>query len=147
MSTPDFVTILTSAGRLLMTKRIALGQDGRPVIREYDNARRFDFATADIASLAELAAVLNRLSPQQCVIRGRLREGIAPRGALRRLYPRDENGKREPATIEPAEHHWLLLDLDSLDCPDGLDPIADPEHGIEHAVRLLPPEFHGASCW
>jgi hypothetical protein len=48
VSAADFVTTLTAAGRLRMTKRIRLGVDGQPAIDEYDNAKRFDFGTANI---------------------------------------------------------------------------------------------------
>jgi hypothetical protein len=53
----------------------------------------------------------------------------------------------EPATIEPAAHHWIPLDLDSIDCPDWLDPVHEPDRTVEYVVCQLPEVFHGATCW
>jgi hypothetical protein len=86
--------------------------------------------------------------PTTFVVRGRPAEGIDRHYAYRRLHPRTQSdGTIEPATIEPAEHRWIPLDLDSIPCPEWLDPVHEPARTVEYVVSQLPEEFHGVTCW
>ena len=38
-----------------------------------------------------------------------------------------------------------MIDVDKLPLPAGLDLLQDPAQAIEHAVSLLPSEFHNSS--
>jgi hypothetical protein len=40
--------------------------------------------------------------------------------------------------------HWVMLDIDNLKAPHGLNPIS--EGAIEHAISQIPKEFHDADC-
>jgi hypothetical protein len=142
----DFVTVITAAERLLMTKRIVRGHAG-PVVRDYDNAKKFDFTTVEIAAgLEGLAKVLDGLTPRQCIVLGQHIDGAPTHNARRLLHPRPEEG--EVATLEEAAHHWLPIDLDAIECPSGLDPIANPETAVAYVVRsILPPEMHEAAVY
>ena len=63
--------------------------------------------------------------------------------ARRRSRARED----QPATLEAAARHWIPLDLDSIPCPAGIDPLFEPDRVVEHVVELLPEEFHGAQCF
>lgn len=81
-------------------------------------------------------------------MRGKPAAGVDLRNARRRLHARKaRDGSTEPATIEGAARHWIPLDVNSIACPDWLDPVREPDRAVEHIVGLLPKEFHGATCW
>jgi hypothetical protein len=147
---PDFVTVLTTKGPLA-TKRIVWAPSAtKPTIEPYGNAKVFSISEHAVGSIADLVQLLSRL--EDCVtsfvVRGRPSEGIDRNYAYRRARPRTKSdGTVEPATIEPAGHHWIPFDLDSIDCPGWLDPVDDPDHAVEYVVNQLPEEFHGATCW
>jgi hypothetical protein len=146
----DSVTVLTSRGPLA-TKRINCTPGAvKPTIEPYGNAKVFSISEHAVGSINDLAQTLSNL--EECLtafmVRGRPAEGIARHYAYRRIHTRmKSNGTIEPATIEPAAHHWIPLDLDSIDCPDWLDPVHEPDRTVEYVVSQLPKEFHGATCW
>jgi hypothetical protein len=140
----DFVTVLTSKGPLL-TKRWTC-KNKKSTCIPYDRAATFDVKMVPVAGLAELAGVLDKLTEFQAVIHGALQPelGKCARDIPRRLYPR---GDDEPATITEATHFWVLLDVDGIPCPEGLDPVTEPERAAAHVISLLPEEFHDAAHW
>jgi hypothetical protein len=150
MSAIDSVTILTTKGPLA-TKRITWPPGAtKPVIEAYGNAKHFSISEAPVSGIDDLAFVLNsvQLRPISFLARGKPAEGIDRRNTRRRLHPRRaKDGTVEPATLEPAPRHWIPLDLDSIPCPDWLDPAHEPDRAVEHAISRLPEEFHGATCW
>jgi hypothetical protein len=100
-----------------------------------------------VSNLAELAGILDNLNKHQAVIHGGLigcAVGELAKKIPRWLYPRGDDA---PATIEETPHYWTLLDVDGIPCPEGLDPIAEPERGAAYVISLLPEEFHGAAYW
>jgi hypothetical protein len=142
---PDVVTVLTTHGPL-MTKRISRGAAGEPILRDYDDAKHFDMASAEIRGVDDLAAKLDNLTARQCVVLGRVIDGVETRNVRRLLYPDSKTG--EPATLESAPHYWLPIDLDAVDCPAGLDPIGHPEDAVDHVVaELMPAELRGVDVY
>jgi hypothetical protein len=100
-----------------------------------------------ITGLVELASVLDNLDQHQAVIHGgvighEIDEVV--KCIPRWLYPRSEDA---PATIREASHHWVMMDVDGIQCPDGLDPVAEPERAAAHVISLLPEEFYGTAHW
>jgi len=150
VSDVDSVTVLTTKGPLA-TKRITrLPGAARPVIEAYCKAAHFSISEAPVSGIDTLAAVLNsvELRPTSFLVRGKPAEGIDRWSARRRLHARKaKDGTVEPATLEPVARHWIPLDLDSIACPDSLDPVHEPDRAVEHVVALLPGEFHGATFW
>ncbi|HUI35445.1 MAG TPA: hypothetical protein VLX67_07965, partial [Stellaceae bacterium] len=150
MSGADMATILTTRGPLA-TKRITLPPGAtRPVIEPYGNAAFFSILEAPVSGIDDLAVVLNwvELRPTSFLVRGKPAEGIDRRNARGRLHARKaKDGTVEPATLESAVRHWIPLDLDSIACPNWLDPVHEPDRAVEHVVDLLPAEFHHATCW
>ncbi len=146
----DSVTVLTTKGPLA-TKCITLPPGAtRPVIEAYGKAAYFSISEAPVSGIDDLAAVLNSVELRQTsfLVRGKPAEGIDRRNARRRLHARiGKDGTVEPATLGPVARHWIPLDLDSIACPDWLDPIHEPDQAVEHVVDLLPEEFHGTTCW
>jgi hypothetical protein len=150
VSGADSVTVLTTKGPLA-TKRISLPPGAtRSVIEPYGNAASFGIWEASVSGIDDLAALLSTVEwrPTSFVVRGKPVAGVDRRNAKRRLHARkSKDGTVEPATIESAARRWVPLDLDSIACPDWLDPVHEPDLAVEHVVGLLPEEFHGATCW
>src|SRR6266851_1435771 len=141
---PDFITVARAADRKLMTKVFFVDPDGREQTRSYDKGYLFNFSTATVACLDDLARVLDGLDKHSCVIYGRLIEGTSM--PCRRLLNADAK-TGDPATIEDATHSWVLLDIDKLAIEgDEFDPVAEPERAAEYTRSKLPSEFHGARC-
>ena len=141
----DTITVLTTKGRVLATKRITAIQGGPPKIENYGTARRFSFNEWPVSSFDEMADALADLQEraQSFLVRGKPIDGIDRNNAPRRLRPRGD----EPATLIAQARHWLALDVDSVPCPAGIDPIWEPDAVVEHVVELLPEEFHGVSVF
>jgi hypothetical protein len=136
----DFITVLTTKSRVL-TKRVSQGVNGHLVLRDYDNVKRFArFETISVTGLADLAEVFNRISPNTAAVIGKTTDA-AVMGARRLMYDDPKTGER--ATLIATAHYWVPIDLDSVPCPEGLDPIADPEAAVTHTVhQYLPAEMY-----
>ena len=150
----DTITILTSVDgkdRKLATKRItALPNGGPPKIEDYGKATLFGIEEVAVSSFDDMATVLAHLGhqPYSFIVRGKLVDGIDRARALRRVRPhKRKDGTVEPATLEPVGRHWIALNVNSLPCPDHIDPLFDPDQVVEYVVDTLPPEFHGASVY
>jgi len=95
----DFVTIATSRGPRL-TKRWYRDGTGALQSEAADRAKTFDFNTVRIGSLDDLQQVIAGLGPTQCLILGRVKDGVDPCGCLRRSKDRagelDDRGYRAP---------------------------------------------------
>jgi hypothetical protein len=121
------------------------------VVRSYGRGYRVRAYEHPVTDIFTLAAVLNQTAtdPKKCAIRGGIVPGLEMEAevmsVLRRLYDRAAQG--EKATFEPRARCWVALDLDHVDLPASVDPIADTEHIIEAALEQLPTEFQDASCW
>src|SRR4051794_5814281 len=116
----DTLTVLTTKGPLA-TKRIVAGPTGPPKIEDYGKAQRFSFAEWPVASFAELAAALRSLQhrPHSFVVRGKPADGIDRSDSPRRLHSRTG----QPASLLAPPRYWLALDLDSIPCSAGIDPL------------------------
>src|SRR5208282_5430625 len=116
----------------------------------YGNAAFFGITEAPVSGIVDLAALLSmvELQPTSFLVRGKPAVGVDRRYARRRSHPRKaKDGAAEPATLEDAPRHWIPIDLDSITCPEWLDPVYEPDRAVEHVVGLLPEEFHGVTCW
>jgi hypothetical protein len=147
---PDCVTVLqavdqrwtTVNGKLKrtlprLTKRIT--EDG---IEDYDRAQLFDPSAWQLDCTEDVFELLTILEPQTAaaIIRGALKPDFADRGEVLRRY-RDHHG--DTAAFAPAARQWLMVEVDSLPCPPGVDP-KDPELAGGAARMVLPKEFRSA---
>jgi hypothetical protein len=147
----DTMTVMRTFGPLA-TKRITFNKPtGSYNFDNYGKAALFSILEHPVSDIHELAKVFDLIGKdaQSFVVRGKPIEGIDRQRAQRRLYPRKNKttGKIEPATLEDADRHWLLVDVDGVPCPDYIDPIHEPDAVVEHVVSLLPPELDGVTCW
>jgi putative DNA primase/helicase len=152
-STPvavDFVTILTAKGYRL-TKQIWVSADQKGWWSEdYDRPTHFDFARKAVKGLDDIKRVLDEIGQDSCPILGRLKDGVDPKGTLRRLLDRKcDDGTLEPATIEDTPHFWLPIDVDSLEARDDRGKfwsLGNPERAVHCVLQRLPSEFQAADC-
>ena len=100
----DFITILTSAGGNILTKRhTPTGTIEAP------NETLFTSKAVPVRSIEELAAALD-CPPSSCVIIGKLRDGVNPYRPHRRLLYAAHDGT--PPTYDETAHTFAIVDLD-----------------------------------
>ncbi|WP_363348288.1 hypothetical protein [Methylocystis echinoides] len=114
-------------------------------ISDYDSAARFQMMKVDIANLQSLFDLLSTLQhrPDCCLVHGAIVEGTNTNYARRLM--RDDMKTGERATLFDVPRRLLALDLDSVPCPDWLDP-RDLEAVTRYLRKLLPEAFHGVAC-
>lgn len=148
------VMILRTTGSALATKRWRWNPTLRQWSkRSYEAGAFFLAEEQPVASLAELADVLERIGqdPRAFIVRGALldaaREQLArvpPRPIRRRKYAK---GSMPPMFTETLRR-WMMIDIDKWPLPGWADLADDPDTVIDHTIHaLLPPEFHDAECW
>jgi hypothetical protein len=150
--TADQIVVLTSTLQKLATKRVVASRNGPPVIEDYPRgSTHFRFEEWPVASFDEMAAALATLQTQaySFVVRGRILEGTERQRAQQRLLHarRGKNGNLVLATLAAQARRWIAIDLDSIPCPTGIDPLYDVDAVVEYVISLLPDAFHGASCF
>jgi hypothetical protein len=119
-------------------------------LRGLRRRRVFSFQELTITCLDDLKSILDEIGTRSCLILGRLKDGVDPSNALRRLHDhKNDDGTFEPATVEDTKHYWLPIDADSVDPRDqegAFDPLAQPERTLACVVRQLPQELKIADC-
>lgn len=135
----DKITILRHAHNLLAkTWRV----DG--TIKQYDEAKFFTFAEAEIRDLAHLSRMLTKLQddPRRCVIRGKyVGDELAK---FRDSEHQDGKVRRALDYFDDQPLHAVLLDVENFK-PLMSDPMDDPLEAIaEFIIRQLPEAFHSA---
>ncbi|MGD9925448.1 MAG: hypothetical protein AB7V13_28975, partial [Pseudorhodoplanes sp.] len=109
--------------------------------------------TVDILSLDALETELRLLNKESrhCFVAGAIIDG-SDRNNMRRIkYEHKRTDKKTGETIidKPTLHdvprHLIPLDVDSLPCPDGIDP-TDLIAAASYIKSQLPPVFHHAAC-
>jgi hypothetical protein len=135
---PGDVTILRAPGRRLTKLITETGIVG------YDNVLRFEREAVRIETVEDLAGLLEDLAGQTdaCIIRGVLKPEFAgQRLVLRRS--RDHPGVA--ARFAEVPRSWLMVDLEHVACPPGIDP-TDPVLVGGALRRYLPDPFKAARC-
>ena len=143
------VTILRCPWPHRATKLARRNPDGCVEMLGYAAGWRFAVEEHDAGGFADLAAVLDRIvaDPRAFVMRAEPLPGIDRRHARRLLHPyHEEDGTVTAPTFREVPRAWVILDIDSIPAPDGLDPL-DGKSVAEHCRRLLPPAWQTASCW
>lgn len=108
--------------------------DGR--VRPYRAGKHFRCEELACSSLHDLHAILMSLQDMQraFVIRG---EPVGD-GTLA-----DAIVRRTKVNFRDAPRRWLMLDIDGVPSPPGMEPLSN--EALAHVVAMLPPEFHDAS--
>ncbi len=135
ITTDDSITLLRTqiapgGKRLLATKTWTMGTDGAPKLRNYDQAKTFDFASYELTGAESLFAVLAKLEsmPSICAVRGTLRDG------------EPTTGQRTKERLLETAHRWVALDLDSIQADRDYD-WSNPDEcraAAEYLRSLLP---------
>ena len=137
----DTITVI----RARRGKRLAktVHADGR--IEDYDEPKRFDLFSCQVSSLEALVRPLTKLlaRPDCAVVRG-VPIDPARRLDVRRLAYADRK-TGDPATLEPAPHAWVALDMDRVERPAYV-PADDLLACAEIAIQRLPSVFRSAAC-
>jgi hypothetical protein len=110
----------------------------------YEGASAFEVEAARIDRVEDLAELLEDLAGRSdsCVIRGALRPGFAGHPKVLRRS-RDRPGVE--ARFVEVPRTWVMVDVEHLPCPPGVDP-TDPLM-VGGAVRMhLPAPFRVARC-
>ncbi len=119
-----------------LVKAHRLNGTGQVESSPYDNAVSFTAHSFEAADIRSLAAVLTELSQRNdsVLIRGEPKLGYDQPGRRRTL----ENFRAVSGGVP-----WVMLDVDGVPVPDGVDPLS--REAIEAVVAQLPEPFHGAS--
>ncbi|OAN54030.1 hypothetical protein A6A04_12345 [Paramagnetospirillum marisnigri] len=128
----------------MATKIHRLTADGGVETVAFGDAYFYSYVRFEASNIDEVAQRLQRLQRERktFVVRGRLLPSANRRHTYRLLHPKPDR----PATFEKAARAWIMVDVDeAVDCPEGLDHIADPGAAAAHVVTMLPDEFKGAS--
>jgi hypothetical protein len=113
-------------------------------IEDYDSALLYRASAWRLDGVGDFAGLLAHLEPQAnaCIIRGTLKREFAAHEAVYRRYA-EHHG--DTAAFAPAARQWLMVELDSIPCPPGVDPV-DPELAGGAARLVLPAAFRSARC-
>ena len=146
----DTVTILTTQGKILATKR-HVWDGSRFETHPYGEARTYTTEVVEVADLAGLSELLDRLeqAPKSFVVRAQPLEGNPPK--VRRLLHRDNQAKTDAEAgpffePHPEGRHWVCLDLDKAPVPPETVGEGPCPAVVRWAVeKYLPAAFHGVS--
>ena len=139
MSAPDSVTVLRCAPGRRATKLITGRPDGSASVDGYDTGRNFSVAEHPVASIHELAALLDRLSrdASRFVIRGEPRPDINRR-RCRRLLHRTRRPGISPLS---ARHRGNGRSWTSTTCPGPIGSILATASWPRSIARTLLPSL------
>lgn len=161
---PNAVPLLgTLSEKLLLTKVWRKAPDGTPTKVEPDHAARFRhrpflMKPSGVRALAEFIRLYASFK-NRAIIRGALtRPHAATKHVKRRTKYTDGNPNApegSPARraippyfrSAPNGRSWVLLDVDDLRVPAGLDPQHDPKAAMEYVLSKLPACFHDCTCF
>lgn len=130
MSNVDKITVLTGHyGPAAKT----FHADGRT--EPYKAGKFFSWEELEVSSLDDLAALLTQIqdASRSFIIRG------VPTTALNAHEP----VRRTKENFKDAPHHWLMLDIDKVSLPSGVEPVS--EEALTFILSLLPTEFQNVS--
>jgi hypothetical protein len=145
---PDIVVVLAGCDpEKLATKRFEPDPTSPTgwTVESYGLASCFDAYRYYCPTVVDLYRLLRgaNAKPRCFVMRGALRPGLSP-DYVRRTKHADPKTGEAPFFHEVARS-WVAFDFDSVEVPEGLDPL-DAEGAGKHLRGLLPPEFRNVSC-
>lgn len=129
-----------------LTKTISGGTPAGYSIQGYSQVKWFMAGTVAIEDLHALSALLKQMEaePQAALIRGALHPDADISEPLRRRKHLPEEPANEAPFVDQAIH-WMMIDIDKLRLPQGLELLDSPEEAIKFAISQLPQEFHDSS--
>ena len=141
------LTVLRAVSDKPATKVFRRDRKGNVIKQAFGREMHFSAEAVPLADIRALAEVLRRLEGDKraFVVRGELVEGANP-ARTRRLMNKDTTTGEEAAFRSKARS-WVMIDIDGMACPAGVDPVTDPEGAVEYVIGKLPLEFQDATCW
>ena len=129
-----------------LAKVINKGPDGTALKQAYDNCTWFTLRQPEVNNIDELSALLTKLETRtsRMIIRGLPHEEADISVRVRRKTFSSKSTPQLTPFIDVAVP-WLMIDVDKLTLPAGLDLLQDTAQAIEHVVSRLPDEFHNSS--
>ena len=129
-----------------LTKTISGGTSAGYSIQGYSQVKWFMAGTVEIEDLHALSALMKQMEtePQASLIRGALHPDADTSKLLRRRKHLPEEPANEAPFVDQAIH-WMMIDIDKLRLPQGLELLDAPEEAIKFAISQLPQEFHDSS--
>lgn len=137
----NLMVLRCTRDHLKATKEFEKQKDDTIKKTSFKAGMQFRHEQIPVSSIYDLDKVLTLLmtEPQKFVVRGQLKEGM---GAV--VFRRS---KKENAAFDPCARHWVMLDIDKLDLPDGFDPVKDPDAVVLWIIGQLPDFFGGVTCY
>jgi hypothetical protein len=108
-------------------------------VQPYRAGKNFQWTDVGCSSLDDLFGILLDLQSQRgtFVVRGEAIDKTTSSQWVRRRV----NGN--DATFQDCSHYWVMLDVDGVVAPTGIDPTSG--EALEYVLSLLPHEFQGVS--
>jgi hypothetical protein len=138
------MTILKSLG-IALCKRFE-GSDKHPYPT---SVKRFWAHTEQVNNIRDLSKLLTHLEqnePNACIVRGGLVEGVDLSSSIFRRLRRPEDEDLNSSPLVDVAQPWIMVDIDKLPLPEGIDLIGNTEQAIAFAIAQLPIELHRCSC-
>ena len=123
---------VTLAKTIVVENGIILAQRPAP------NAFLFAFSEVPVRDIASLTEAIEAAAERREIA---VRAKANRRQGRRAIYDDPEKG---PAGLTVVPRCWVAFDWDGIEA-DG-DPLTQPEIGVLHALRRLPPAFRDVSC-
>jgi hypothetical protein len=137
----DTLVILTALSGMRLAKSFSWNNiTQKPAETKPEMPKHFAVHEREVDSFEGMVEILEDVQthPNQAVIRG------APKATTNRSKTvRRSRGK--DATFEACPRRCLMVDIDSLTAPEGVDPL-DADEAVEFILPLLPEPFQAASC-
>jgi hypothetical protein len=150
------ITIMRSLNPLL-TKRISLGNDGKPVAdRSACRMRVGTAVTTPAPDAATLAWKIHSLSPSEALVLGSIKSttsdqiiNVVTVDALAKLDPAQRNGtiarSRDHIDFQPGEPAWMLFDYDVKGAPAPVTRALAVAGGVFPALLTVAPGLKRAA--
>ncbi len=138
------ITLLYPTDNSPTTKIFSARDDGTISKISYKTGPLFNVDIREVDNIYELSDLLTTLEHESScfIIRG------LPHPETNLLIPttRILRASTPPPHFIDTLQNWLMIDIDSLDLPTGMDAIESPAESIEYTIEQLPEEFHNATC-
>jgi hypothetical protein len=130
--------------KILVAKVFEAGKKGLYNKVETNRPYMVQLEDIPVANIFELSKYLLELEPyaHQYIVRGAILPDVKPTElvrAIKRQYDKDT------PTLKDTARRWALLDIDSVPCPDHIDPITDPKSAIDYILTVLPTPFRNST--
>ena len=101
-------------------------------------------AVTDIQGLSDLLVSLEQ-DPHKAIIRGVPADDVDTEKQVRRKLRRSTTSEPNEEPFLDQAASWIMIDVDKLLLPSGMDVVKEPLSAIQYAIEQLPSEFHDAS--